>query len=268
MTQFRTIEISDPQYECENLRYLTVKSKNIKGRGDITIFVPPNSPDPIDLPIVILLHGVYASHWAWTRLMNVHNTVWGMIENGEINPMVLAMPSDGLWGDGSGYLLHSGYDFEKWIIDDVIGAVTQTIDQLGKNSPKFITGLSMGGYGALRLGSKYPEIFTAFSGHSSITDIAQMNLFVEEDLRSYLTNENNDESVIRYMLENKQDLLPFRFDCGTEDQLIEYNRNLHQALNNHGIDHIYEEFPGEHNVSYWGNHIKRSILFFNQYLCG
>jgi len=70
------------------------------------------------------------------------------------------------------------------------------------------------------------------------------------------------------MLEYKQDLLPFRFDCGTEDPLIEYNRNLHQALNKHGIDHIYEEFPGGHKGSYWGNHIKRSFLFFNQYLEG
>ena len=55
---FRTIEISDLQFECNNLRFITVKTANLKGRGDICVFVPPGN-DSARIPLVILLHGVY-----------------------------------------------------------------------------------------------------------------------------------------------------------------------------------------------------------------
>ncbi|WP_332369533.1 hypothetical protein [Spirosoma telluris] len=63
---FRTIELSDPAYEQDGLRYITVKTPNLKGRGDITVWLPsPELIGPEPLPLVILLHGVYGSHWAW-----------------------------------------------------------------------------------------------------------------------------------------------------------------------------------------------------------
>lgn len=109
---FRTTEISNPDFESDNLRYITVKSKNLKGRGDIFVFVPPGE-NLKDLPLVILLHGVYGSAWVWTQKGGVHNTALEMIQQEKIKPMVIAMPSDGLWGDGSGYLPHNNKDFEK-----------------------------------------------------------------------------------------------------------------------------------------------------------
>ncbi len=44
--------------------------------------------------------------------------------------MILAMPSDGLWGDGSGYLWYDGVDYENWIMEDVIEAVVQSRSKL------------------------------------------------------------------------------------------------------------------------------------------
>jgi len=259
------IGISDPDFEVENLRYLTVQSTYLKGRGDISIFVPPNISNISDVPMVILLHGVYSSHWAWARQMNVHNNTLGLIEKGEIPPMVLVMPSDGLWAEGSGYLPHSGYDFEQWIVKDVMDAVIQMVPQVSKASPTFISGLSMGGYGALRIGGKYPTLFRAFSGHSSITDLDQMPLFVEEEISNY-NPESKDESVLNYLKSNKEKLSPFRFDCGKDDLLIEYNRTLHKQLNALEIPHTYEEFEGEHTARYWQEHIIRSLLFFRSLL--
>lgn len=77
-----------------------------------------------------------------------------MINRGELPPMVVVMPSDGLWGDGSGYLPHHGYDFEKWIAMDVPDAIEGKIAGVQKHSPLFIAGLSMGGFGALRIDRK------------------------------------------------------------------------------------------------------------------
>lgn len=258
---FRTNEISDPKFEHGNLRFITVKTPNLKGRGDICVFVPPMD-NLTDIPLVVLLHGVYGSSWAWSQKAGVHITALQMIQNGKIPPMVIAMPSDGLWGDGSGYVPLNGLNFEKWIVEDVPAAIIENIPGISKKSHRFISGLSMGGFGALRLGVKYAEDFRAISAHSAITDLKQMPLFVEEPLDSYLQKDNSENSVWRMIEQNNSWLPKLRFDCGTEDQLIEYNRTLHQQLSDAGIDHLYEEFRGGHEWEYWGEHIKDSLLFF------
>ena len=122
-----TTEISDPCFERDDLRYITVRTKNLPGRGDMTVYVPPGE-NIQDVPIVILLHGVYGSSWCWPLKAGVHLTAQKMIKDGLIRPMVLVMPSDGLWRDGSGFLPHKdGYDYEKWIVEDVPDAVRQEI---------------------------------------------------------------------------------------------------------------------------------------------
>ncbi|MEZ4903874.1 MAG: hypothetical protein R2822_20045 [Spirosomataceae bacterium] len=50
--------------------------------------------------MVILLHGVYGSHWAWPLKAQVHQTLQTMMEEGQLPPMLLAMPSDGLFKMG------------------------------------------------------------------------------------------------------------------------------------------------------------------------
>lgn len=266
MSKFRTIEISDPRYEADNLRFIVLKSENLRGRGDICVYVPPQAQAGVVLPVVILLHGVYGSFWAWTHSAGVHFQVNDMINRGELPPIILAMPSDGLWGDGSGYLRHSGYDFEKWIAEDVPAALMEKLDFVTETSPFFIAGLSMGGYGALRIGAKYHHRFMGISGHSSITALPQMKLFVEEDLSIYKQADQDDEDVLQTILRYKDFLPALRFDCGDTDQLIEYNRMLHLQLQAAEIGHTYGEFPGGHEWSYWTEHISKSLRFFAQLL--
>ncbi len=262
MSKFKTTELSQPEFESNNLRFITVKTKNLKGRGDICLFVPPLD-NLKDIPIVILLHGVYGSSWVWSQKAGVHISALKMIQEGTLSPMIIAMPSDGLWGDGSAYLPHNNSNYEKWITEDVPQAVIENIPQSSPNSKLFISGLSMGGYGALRIGLKYASKFIAVSGHSSITAFDQMTLFVEEPLEAYDNLKDEPNSVIETVLNQKEKLPRFRFDCGSTDLLIEHNRKLHQQLKEHAIEHIYEEFPGAHEWSYWEEHIKKTLLFFN-----
>ncbi|MDB5133662.1 MAG: esterase family protein [Mucilaginibacter sp.] len=266
MSRFRTIEISNPQYESNNLRFITVKTPNLKGRGDICVFVPPQVQKTDVVPIVILLHGVYGSAWSWAYSSGVHLKVNELIKQGILPPMIIAMPSDGLWGDGSGYLQHSGYDFEKWITEDVIDAVIESIDGADVESPLFISGLSMGGFGALRIGAKYGQKFRAMSGLSSITSLPQMKLFVEESLKSYLPLNIVDEDLLATFKHYRHQLPPMRFDCGTHDLMISYNRNLHQKMEKEGILHTYEEYSGGHEWPYWSEHIIDSLNFFAERL--
>lgn len=264
MSRFRTVRLSDPRHERNHLRYIVVKSSHLRGRGDICLYIPPNT-DRTDLPIVVLLHGVYGSSMSWAQAAGAHHTAHASISSGEIEPMILAMPSDGLWGDGSGYVPHATLDFERWITNDVLDVVQEHIKEAKDTTDIFISGLSMGGYGALRLGAKYGHRFKAISAHSSITDIVQMEQFIEEPINKFRPDAG-EENVFNVVSAHKENLPPLRFDCGTEDLLIDANRLLHQQLTQASIIHTYEEFEGAHEWSYWERHLIDSLLFFNSYL--
>ena len=259
---FKTTELSYPQFEKDGLRFLTVKSQHLKGRGDICVFVPKGE-NMSDLPIVTLLHGVYGSAWVWAFLGGAHLTAQKLIKEKKLKPMVLAMPSDGLWGDGSGYVAHNERDFEKWIAEDVITAVRENISQTSLSSPLFISGLSMGGFGALKIGSKYARQYSGISAHSSITNISQLEQFIEEPVEDFRQPILSDEDVLSSILSNKGLIPPLRFDCGTDDELLRANSILHKQLTDASIDHLYEEFSGGHEWPYWQKHLEDTLYFFN-----
>jgi len=259
---FQTIELSDPRFEQVGLRSVTVKSTVLKGRADLTVFIPRECADQSTaVPLVILLHGVYGSHWCWSGKAGAHLTTQRLIAEGVIPPMVLAMPSDGMWGDGSAYLPHRSQNFEQWIVTEVPIAARLTAPMLTTASPLFLAGLSMGGFGALRLGAKYADRFRAISGHSSITHFEQMKDFVSDPVSNYMVPPE-DHSVLEAMLRRKQDLPAIRFDCGRDDPLIGPNRALHQELERQGIAHHYAEFPGGHAWPYWEEHLADTLRFF------
>ena len=260
---FRTIELSDGPFEREGLRFMTVKTPHLQGRGDICLFVPEVETGVTNLPIYLLLHGVYGSAWIWAYKGGAHLTAQRLISQNQIQPAIIAMPSDGLWGDGSAYRVHHGKNFEQWIVSDVPLAIQENIPEAAKNALICIGGLSMGGYGALLLGAKFPQRFAAISAHSAITALTQMELFVEEALESYpLTAEL--PNAIDAIKKNKAQLPALRFDCGKTDLLIEPNRQLHQQLEEAGIPHQYEEFSGGHEWPYWQTHVEKTFRFFDQ----
>ena len=260
------IEISESRFESDNLRFLTIKTNNLAGRGDCCVFVPPALERGYPCPVVILLHGVYGSAWSWPLRAGVHLTAMRLINEGSLPNMVIAMPSDGLWGDGSAYLPHNSLNFENWIVADIPEALKQMIPGVTPASPFFISGLSMGGFGSLRLGAKYSNKFRAIAAHSAITSLSQMSLFVEEDLSNYHQEDPDDEDVFLTFQNHRDQLPPIYFDCGLDDQLLFYNRELHQRMTKNGIPHRYNEFEGGHQWPYWEKNVLHSLFFFKDYL--
>lgn len=267
MGKFRTIETADQRFLRDGLLPVTFKSSALGGRADMTLFIPPGIESRTNIPLVILLHGVYGSHWAWALKGGAHLTAAKLISGREIQPMVLVMPSDGLWGDGSGYVAHlHGADYDSYIAVEVPACVAEVIPQVSDRSPRFIAGLSMGGFGALRLGARYATRFRGIAGHSSITHFSQMSRFVEEPLSAFGSLGESDQSVLYWMDKNRLELPPIRIDCGASDLLIEENRTLHRELEQRGIRHIYEEFPGGHEWPYWEIHLADTLRFFSSIL--
>ncbi len=259
---FRTVELSDAALTERGLTFATVKSAALKRRADVTFYVPEGAEaDATSLPLVLLLHGVYGSHWAWVFKGAAHRVLHRLVTEGAVPPMMLAMPSDGLWGDGSGYLRHTTADYARWIVDEV-PALAGQVQPGCIGAPLFISGLSMGGYGALRLGARHAERFAGISAHSSITDFRQMEGFVEEPMTDFKLEAGEVSGVLEAMLASRALLPPIRFDCGTEDSLVGYNRVLHHELDAAGIPHTYEEHPGAHTWEYWNEHLAGSLRFF------
>jgi putative tributyrin esterase len=258
---FAVVETSDPVFESEGLRQVTVSSPALNRRGDVTLFVPPQAKRCKDIPVFILLHGVYGSHWAWAMKAGAHRIAARMIDDGDLPPCVLAMPSDGLWGGGSGYVRHDNHDPERWIVDEVPAIAALACTAVSVHSRVCIGGLSMGGFGALRLAGKYPRRFCAAAAHSAITQADQLNEFTADD-RSRWSNVPEDTAVLT-ALQSADETLPFlHIDCGTEDPLIGHNRVLHADLLSAGITHRYEEHPGGHEWPYWAARLPQTLLFF------
>jgi putative tributyrin esterase len=264
--RFRTVELSDPRFERDGLRFATVKSPALGRRADVSVWAPPLDGSSAPLPLVLLLHGVYGSHWSWALHGGAHLTAGRLIEAGEIPPLALAMPSDGLWGDGSGYVPHADADYERWIVDEVPAVAALADARVTRASPLLIGGLSMGGFGALRLGAKYAPRFAGISAHSAVTTIARLRDAVEEPLEGLPGFGAPDGTALHWLEANAPRLPPLRFDCGSSDGLLAGNRALHAALDARGIAHRYEEFPGGHDWPYWKLHLTDTLRFFGDLL--
>lgn len=265
---FRTIECSDPALTEPGFTFVTVASPALGHRADVTLYMPPGTEGAADLPIVVLLHGVYGSHWAWAFKGAAHRTLAELVASGAVPPMVLAMPSDGLWRDGSGYVRHREQDFERWIVDEVPLAARMAVPACSERSPLLIAGLSMGGFAALRFLGKYPEGFRAASAHSAITEANQLDALVASGSRREWSTDPADASVLAALRGASAPLPPFRFDCGVEDDFLPANRALHRALDAAGIAHGYAEHAGGHDWPYWRRHLADTLLFFGEVLRG
>jgi putative tributyrin esterase len=258
--QFPNAQLSRPLPGNENLRFLNFRSDALGQRGDVLLLAPPGFATLERVPLLLLLHGVYGCQWNWWLNGDVDSIAAEMLGDGRTLPMMIAMPSDGLWGDGSGYVPHAHADYEKWIVDDIPTCLRELFPQLHPEK-FFIAGLSMGGYGAMRLGMKYPLRVEGISAHSSITEVAQLSQFIPFPAEAFQYAGKQDTDLLYWAKTNRDHLPPLRFDCGTEDPLIEPNRRLHQALTGMNVRHEYQEFPGGHDWVYWKEHIRQTLTF-------
>jgi len=257
---FATIEVSNPEVAPPGFTFVTAKSTALGQRADVTLYTPAAARAGGDVPIVILLHGARGSHWAWTFKGGVHQRLEALIDAGLARPMVLVMPSDGLWGDGSGFVRHRTRDFERWIAEEVAQLAMVVSPACSAWSPVFLCGLSMGGYAALRLAGKFPDRFAGASAHSAITADDQFDGVIAEPRSGWSCSPEDRSALAALTLTLRP--APIRFDCGLDDPLLPANRRLHADLEALGVAHRFQVRPGGHNWAHWSNAIDESLLFF------
>jgi putative tributyrin esterase len=196
-----------------------------------TAFVPDGGQPPF--AVLYQLHGASDDHRAWLYKSNLLRYVEGL-------PLVVVMPS----GENSYYV--DGW--ERLVVDDLPAHVARTFRV--RPGRAAIGGLSMGGYGAIRLGLKYAERFASIFAHSS---------------RLPTSGDDLDVDVIAARVDRAA-MPALAFDCGTEDHLLADSRRFHARLESLGLPHEYREHAGAHTWDYWDTHVRDAIEWHKEAL--
>ena len=218
---------------------------------------PDDQAIPRPWSVFYLLHGLSDDDTIWMRRTSIERYVEGL-------PLVVVIP-DG----GRGWYTNAviGYDYEDDLLKDVVGLVDRTFPVKAERSGRAIGGLSMGGYGAVKIGLKHHEMFASVNSHSGALAILRgpfdNDSFGVELSRIFgKTVGGGPEDPFSIVEKLDHGRIPaLRIDCGKGDFLIDQNRSFHRHLESMRIAHEYEEFVGVHNWEYWDLHVQEAIAF-------
>ncbi|KUJ59681.1 esterase [Flavobacteriaceae bacterium CRH] len=225
-------------------------------------------------PVMYLLHGAYGHFSDW--LKNAPNKKLVQTLSDQYN-IIIVMPE----GETFSFYLDSPVNkesqFETFITQEVIQKIDKTYRTISNKNGRVITGLSMGGHGALYLSAKHPDLFCAAGSMSGAVDMSSMlNREASAQVIKLMQpvfgdKSDNSEMYAQYAVMNmldkiKANKLPLIIDCGVDDFLIESNKELHRRLVYNKVEHDYTERPGSHTWEYWENSLPYHVLFFNKIL--
>ena len=240
---------------CE-LKYF---SKALQKATAATVILPETEAAG-PFPVFYLLHGLSDDHTMWQRRTSIERYVQGL-------PLIVVMP-DG--GRGFYCDAEQGMAWETAIVRDLRLFVERMFPAIADRSGRCVGGLSMGGYGAMKLALRYPDLFCSANSHSGALAFAHMPLnqhrdpaFAAEFMRVIGADPAGGPNDL-FALAEAMDAAgrpALSIDCGTGDFLLESNREFHLHLDRLGFKHEYQEFPGVHNWEYWDEHIQEALRF-------
>ena len=223
-------------------------------------------------PTFYLLHGLSDDSTIWLRRSRIEAYV-------RERPLIVVMP-DGYRGfytdneEGPAYARH----FAREIPD----FVERNFPAKPGRGARAIGGLSMGGYGALRLALGFPDRFCSVHSHSGAVMRFNLDLTPREARRHRMFRDHAPGfffemrrvfgrlsigtphdllALVRHARRRRRRLPRILLDCGTEDFLLEANRELHRELLALRVPHLYREYPGGHDWDYWDLHVREALDF-------
>lgn len=212
-------------------------------------------PADRDIPVLFLLHGLSDDHTAWTR--------YTAIERYARNKrLAIVMPAV----NRSFYTnMVSGFPYWTFISEELPAKARALFPLSDKREDTFVAGLSMGGYGAFKLGLRCPERFAAAASLSGALDLEGGRQRWAKDF-GFVFGEGAEipaeDNVFRLAEQAAASSGPkpkLMQICGTEDYLYEANVRFRDHARSLGLDHVYDEAPGAHNWEFWDKHIQTVI---------
>ncbi|CAN5153696.1 alpha/beta hydrolase family protein [soil metagenome] len=213
--------------------------------------------------VVYLLHGLTGHYNNWTDRTR-------LAEYASAHRYIIVTPEgDNGWYTDSVSVANDKY--ESYIVKELIPEIDRKYRTIADRDNRLIAGLSMGGYGAIKFGLKYPAMFSIVGSFSGALGAASFNETnsgaIGKSMAAILgpadseTRRSNDIfATIRGFTQEQIKQLPFIYQsCGTEDFLIQNNRDFVALLVEKKIPHEYRQHPGAHTWDFWNAHVKEFL---------
>lgn len=213
-------------------------------------------------PVIYLLHGYGGEAKSWITIKPELPRI------ADEKGIIFVCPD----GKNSWYWdspLNPAYRYETFVSSELIEYTDRHYRTVASRQGRAITGLSMGGHGALWNAFRHKDVFGAAGSTSGGVDIRPFpqNWEMSRQLGEFAANKKrwDEHTVINQIDKIQNGDLAIIFDCGESDFFLEVNKDLHKRLLGRGIDHDFITRPGVHNLSYWNNSIDYQILFFEKF---
>jgi putative tributyrin esterase len=209
-------------------------------------------------PVLFLLHGMSDDHTIWLRRTSIERYAADM-------GLAVVMPAV-----HRSFYTDMAHGLKFWtFVSEELPAIARSFFPLAEERERtFVAGLSMGGYGALKLGLTHPERFGAAASLSGATDVhefAATRAAGPEAVNIFGTPESipgsgSDLFHLAESLAGSGRSRPMLYQCcGTEDFLYNSNVRFRNHCRDLGLELTYEEEPGKHEWAYWDKKIQRVL---------
>lgn len=254
---------------------LAIPSKAMGKTYNAAVVLPNSySKSKAKYPVMYLLHGAYGHFRDWLKSTPNKMTVKDLADQYDI---IIVMPEGETFSFYLDSPVNKGSQFETYIAKEVVQKIDQAYRTINDKKGRVITGLSMGGHGALYLATKHPDVYAAAGSMSGAVDMGTMkDMGIDSAERIDQLMEPvfgpqgaprevyASHAVLNMVEKMKANALPLIIDCGVNDFLIEPNRELHRRLVYGKVSHDYTERPGAHTWEYWENALPYHVLFFSK----
>jgi S-formylglutathione hydrolase FrmB len=241
------------------LTHSTAMNKDIKA----VVIEPDDYSTAKKFPVLYLLHGFSGNYSDWIL------KVPSVKKLSDVYHMVIVCPDGGFAGWYFDSPVSKESQYETYISKELISYIDSHYSTITNRSGRAITGLSMGGHGALYLAFKHLNLYGATGSMSGGVDLRPFtdSFGIEQVLGKYSEYPQRweENSVINMIYLLKPNSLAITFDCGSSDFLFPANKALHEKLLERNIPHDFTVRPGSHNWEYWGNSINYQALFFSRF---
>jgi putative tributyrin esterase len=222
----------------------------------------PDHPTAWDTPpaVLYLLHGLSDDHTIWSRRTSIERYAADY-------PLVIVMPD--VYKSFYCDMAH-GSKYWTFISQELPSLISRWFKVSSKKQKTFVAGISMGGYGALKLALKQPERFAAAASISGALDIAAHTYDEWDESRTAtfnaifgklekIPNSPNDLLAELDNVNTKKIKTDFFLCCGTEDYLYQDSVSFRNKAKDLGLSVTYKESGGEHDWSYFDQAIQQVL---------
>ncbi|GHT76083.1 esterase [Bacteroidia bacterium] len=225
--------------------------------------VTPNGYDKSQqYPVIYLLHGYSGNYKDWTndsvaeKLADRHH-------------IIIVCPDGGFSSWYFDSPIDKNFQYETYITNELIPYIDQKYSTIADKNGRGITGLSMGGHGALYLAFRHQDLFGTAGSMSGGVDIRPFpnNWDISNRLGAYQDNPKNweENTVINMLHLLTPNSLAIIFDCGSSDFFYKVNCELHEKMLYMNIPHDFVSRPGAHDWGYWKNAVEYQALFMARF---